>query len=762
MSLKKSVGSPDKLKLDPSSMILDSPSASKPSSIFNGGFEHSSSSQHNSSDMSFRVTSTEDEESTNIVEEFPHFRFGDGSDKVFGFENLGNTCYCNSILQCLYHTDTFREEILKYGGIPGYEEGKKRRLCMPGAKPHITTVLPPSAFASTNGNTLNNSNNDAEQQQKKSGGFVRRTSSFFGRKSNNTPAPAEEEEPQQPSQAAQELTLSSIPTMRPQPTSIVVGKTEDLNSGPDLRKKAALIQGPVVNVDHSLHSYGEHESLLTALKDLFEAVVENEAKTGIVSPVNFIEILKKQNELFSSAMHQDAHEFLNYLLNDIIEKTTLIESTREGKNDGNTFQDLFKGISTSQTKCLTCENITSRDEIFLDLSIDLKSHETIEFCFQQFSEMEILTGGNKFHCDECHSLQEAEKKLGIKKLPKLLALNLKRFKYSEEHQHNVKLFTKIKYPLYLPLSNDFEPLEQKFYELHGIVIHIGGGPHHGHYVSLVKTSQFQWLLFDDETVEKVSESFVLKYITDVPDLATPYVLFYQEISKESFDANKEMLAKASVSKLTAGMKLGTSSLSSSLNNSKVNLQAPLNESAIEEDENDTFPIQTTPSRPQTYSMATSIPKQPQRAYIPTYGEHQPSPSQDGHHDPSSYSKEFNPQSLIPPSQTYSSSVVSNSTINTNRSGSVNGNGSGIAFWRSKYSNSNADSTNQNIADSFNTSSSMAISMNSSIGPTDHSGNNEATNRNRSTSVTTTGSSSAKRKNRLSISGWGFGKSRSDK
>ena len=35
-----------------------------------------------------------------------------------------------------------------------------------------------------------------------------------------------------------------------------------------------------------------------------------------VSPKQFVQRLKHDNELFRSFMHQDAHEFLNFLLND--------------------------------------------------------------------------------------------------------------------------------------------------------------------------------------------------------------------------------------------------------------------------------------------------------------------------------------------------------------------------------------------------------------------------------------------------------------
>ena len=44
---------------------------------------------------------------------------------------------------------------------------------------------------------------------------------------------------------------------------------------------------------------------------------------------------------------------------------------------------------------------------------------------------ELLRAGNKFFCDTCSCLQEAEKRLRIYQLPTVLTLHLKRFKYVE-------------------------------------------------------------------------------------------------------------------------------------------------------------------------------------------------------------------------------------------------------------------------------------------------------------------------------------------
>ena len=58
----------------------------------------------------------------------------------------------------------------------------------------------------------------------------------------------------------------------------------------------------------------------------------------------------------------------------------------------------------------------------------------------------------------------------------------------------VKLFDSINYPFKLRLFNttDDESLTDLLYELYALVIHIGGGPMNGHYVSLCKIKS--WIM----------------------------------------------------------------------------------------------------------------------------------------------------------------------------------------------------------------------------------------------------------------------------
>lgn len=347
-------------------------------------------------------------------------------------------------------------------------------------------------------------------------------------------------------------------------------KPEDKESS-DYKKKQATANGPVLYMNYdNAPAYGMEETLFTSMKDIFEAIIAHKSRIGVVSPASFLDVLKRENEMFRSAMHQDAHEFLNLVLNEVVDNVedntkkteanralqtsaetqsfeqalaTAMPQMNGTKTAGSTrwVHELFEGTLTSETKCLTCENVSQRDETFLDLSVDLDQHSSVTSCLRKFSEEEMLCERNKFHCDRCGGLQEAEKRMKIKRLPRILALHLKRFKYTEDLQRLQKLFHRVVYPYYLRLFNTTDDAEDpdRLYELYAVVVHIGGGPYHGHYVSIIKTEDRGWLLFDDELVEPVDKSYVRNFFGDRPGLACAYVLFYQETTTEKVRKEQE-------------------------------------------------------------------------------------------------------------------------------------------------------------------------------------------------------------------------------
>ncbi len=89
--------------------------------------------------------------------------------------------------------------------------------------------------------------------------------------------------------------------------------------------------------------------------------------------------------------------------------------------------ELFQGTLVSTTKCLNCETVffekenfwkgiffkfkvNSKDENFLDLSIDVEENTSITTCLRVFSNVETLSGESKYFCETCSSKQEATKR----------------------------------------------------------------------------------------------------------------------------------------------------------------------------------------------------------------------------------------------------------------------------------------------------------------------------------------------------------------
>lgn len=114
---------------------------------------------------------------------------------------------------------------------------------------------------------------------------------------------------------------------------------------------AAAVEKDQVNM---VLAPGMEDTLFSSLKDLFWKISQNKKKTGVIAPINFINKVKKENgnknkkkeaqyidmnlvELFRSSMHQDAHEFLNYVLNTIADDVTKYQK----KEDENS-KSLFK------------------------------------------------------------------------------------------------------------------------------------------------------------------------------------------------------------------------------------------------------------------------------------------------------------------------------------------------------------------------------------------------------------------------------------
>ena len=72
----------------------------------------------------------------------------------------------------------------------------------------------------------------------------------------------------------------------------------------------------------SKRSNATSESLLGHLADLFHSIASQKRKVGTIAPKKFIAKLRKEKVEFDNYMQQDAHEFFNFLINNINETLT--------------------------------------------------------------------------------------------------------------------------------------------------------------------------------------------------------------------------------------------------------------------------------------------------------------------------------------------------------------------------------------------------------------------------------------------------------
>lgn len=173
--------------------------------------------------------------------------------------------------------------------------------------------------------------------------------------------------------------------------------------------------------------------MLVEVYNLFKALDSHKKSKGIYDHKNFIKAIKKGNCLFDNDEHHDSHEYISWLLDDIHENYIKALAAKPDPNikygpRESFVSEFFEGKLDNTFMCLTCERANTRQESFLNLSIDIEMGSSLSYCMQRFSLKELLNKGDKFQCDNCNAKQVATKEITVYKYPKLLLLHLKRFK----------------------------------------------------------------------------------------------------------------------------------------------------------------------------------------------------------------------------------------------------------------------------------------------------------------------------------------------
>lgn len=341
-------------------------------------------------------------------------------ERLWGLENFGNTCYCNSVLQALYACDPFRTFVESYPNIPppiwplAPPAGTASVPKTPGAD---TPVAPGSPLAITRGNPFDNpmltnggsspSTPGADAKKEKRGGL-------FGRRptSSSSVAPPSlatiqqkqaVEPPLTPSaqQQQQALEASGVPLNPDQPPPSVFESIQTLfyhlssaaPHQPLAPKKAKDVNPETAQTASLLPAANGTPPVPTAAGEKPGAKKDEPAGPpllaslpppsaprgggpfsagslgrGVVRPEDLLKTVKRENEMFRGMSQQDAHEFLGWVLNKVAEDVDLIDrdlkakgaEVAENRGAGKTWvQALFEGTLTNETKCLSCEMVFS-------------------------------------------------------------------------------------------------------------------------------------------------------------------------------------------------------------------------------------------------------------------------------------------------------------------------------------------------------------------------------------------------------------------
>ncbi|OEL16203.1 Ubiquitin carboxyl-terminal hydrolase 23 [Dichanthelium oligosanthes] len=236
---------------------------------------------------------------------------------------------------------------------------------------------------------------------------------------------------------------------------------------------------------------------------------------------------------FRNSRQEDAHELMVNLL-ESMHKCCLpsgVPSESQSAYDKSLVHKIFGGRLRSQVKCTRCSHCSNKFDPFLDLSLDIAKATTLVRALQNFTEEELLDGGQKqYQCERCRQKVVAKKRFTIDKAPNVLTVHLKRFSPFNPRE---KIDKKVDFQPVLdlkPFVSDSKGTDFK-YSLYGVLVHAGWNTQSGHYYCFVRTSSGMWHNLDDNQVRQVREADVLKQ--------KAYMLFYVRDSIGNSVARKD-------------------------------------------------------------------------------------------------------------------------------------------------------------------------------------------------------------------------------
>ncbi|CAG0917225.1 unnamed protein product [Notodromas monacha] len=127
----------------------------------------------------------------------------------------------------------------------------------------------------------------------------------------------------------------------------------------------------------------------------------------------------------------DAVEFYNSLVESLDEALKTLGHEQ-------VMSRVLGGSYADQIICRGCPHRYSREAGFTVLIIDIRNHSNIYDSLENYVKGELLEGANAYYCEKCDKKVDTVKRMCIKKLPRVLTIQLKRFDYDWERESPVK------------------------------------------------------------------------------------------------------------------------------------------------------------------------------------------------------------------------------------------------------------------------------------------------------------------------------------
>jgi ubiquitin C-terminal hydrolase len=287
-------------------------------------------------------------------------------------------------------------------------------------------------------------------------------------------------------------------------------------------------------------NYDKNDKLFYQFSKLIKNMLYGDYK---LTPIDFylafrFDFKKNNNQ------QEDAHEILLFLLDkfhEVLKYPVIFKDfSRHALNtksllhlkdvEMSAINNIFLGQLHQRTQCQLCSHTSHTFPIFKDIVLSLKitnEYQNIYHLLDNFIKREVLE--DEFECTHCNKKAKgAYQKTTIWRLPQILIITLKRFKYVEVNIPHVgrqyvqqKIYQPIDYPLRdLDLINYVTNPEKNahIYNLINIIIHTGNNEM-GHYYT-INNINHSWVILNDAHLD---------YINRNDEVISPnaYILFYQ-------------------------------------------------------------------------------------------------------------------------------------------------------------------------------------------------------------------------------------------